>query len=67
MQSVRAAVNELFNEFGDARTGSPLCRELADLILSGDLASQKEPEEAFRKRLLSTRSPGKDFLAFGNL
>lgn len=42
----RAVVNELLNELGDIRTGSPLSREVADLLLAGDLAGEKEPEEA---------------------
>lgn len=67
MESVGAAVNELLDEFGDCRTSSPLCREIADLLLGGDLASQEEPEDAFGKWLLSAGSSGKNFLAFGNL
>ena len=40
-----AAVDQLLNKFGDVRTGGPFGREVADLLLAGDFASQQKPEE----------------------
>ena len=62
-----AAVDELLNELGNIGAGSPLSREVADLLLRGDLAGQKKPEETFRERLLATRGLGEELLALGDL
>ena len=35
-----AAVDQLLNKFGDVRTSGPFGREVADLLLAGDFASQ---------------------------
>jgi hypothetical protein len=67
VEVARAAVDELLDELGDVGTGSPLSGEVADLLLGGDLAGQKKPEETFRERLLATGGLGKELLAFGDL
>lgn len=63
----RAAVDELLDELGDIGTGSPVGRQVADLLLRRNLASQEKPEETLGKRLLATRGLGKDILALGDL
>lgn len=40
-----AAVDELLDELGHIGTGSPLGRQVADLLLGGNLAGQEKPEE----------------------
>lgn len=40
-----AAVDELLNELGDVGAGSPLGRQVADLLLAWDLTGQEQPEE----------------------
>jgi hypothetical protein len=62
----RAAVDELLNELGDLGAGSPVGREVADLLLGGDLAGQEKPEEAFGQRLLATGGLGQKLLALGD-
>jgi len=61
-----AVVDQLLDELGDVGTGSPLSREVADLLLSRDLAGQEKPEETFGKRLLATRGLGEKLLALGD-
>jgi hypothetical protein len=58
-----AAVDQLLNELGDVRAGSPLSGQVADLLLAGDLAGQEKPEETFWKGLLATWCLGKGLLA----
>ncbi len=41
----RAVVDELLDELGDVGTGGPFGREVANLLLGGDLAGQEKPEE----------------------
>jgi len=62
----RAAVDELLDEFGDIGSGSPLGRQITDLLLGRNLTGQEKPEEAFRKRLLATRGLGEKLLALGD-
>lgn len=64
---VRAAVNELLDELRHIGAGGPLGREVANLLLTGNLSSQKEPEKTLGKRLLSTRSLRKKLLALRDL
>ena len=40
-----AAVDQLLNELGDVGAGSPLGRQVADLLLAWDLTGQEQPEE----------------------
>lgn len=40
-----AAVDQLLNELGDVGAGSPLGRQVADLLLGWDLTGQEQPEE----------------------
>lgn len=61
-----AAVDELLNELGDVRAGSPLGRQVADLLLAGNLAGQEQPEETLGEGLLATRGLGEDLLALGD-
>lgn len=67
VEGVGAAVNELLKEFGEVGAGSPLSRQVPDLLLRGDLTGQEEPEETFRERLLTTGSLGQELLALGDL
>lgn len=41
----RAVVDQFLDELGDVGTGSPLGREIADLLLGRDLAGKQKPEE----------------------
>jgi hypothetical protein len=59
-------VNELLDELGDVGAGSPLGGQVANLLLSGDLAGQEKPEETFRERLLAARGLGEKLLALGD-
>lgn len=67
VEGARAAVDELLNELGDIRAGSPLSRQVADLLLGGDLAGQQKPEETLRQRLLASGSLGQELLNLGDL
>jgi hypothetical protein len=62
-----AAVDELLDELGDIGAGGPLGREVANLLLGGDLAGQEEPEETFWQRLLAAGGLGEELLALGDL
>jgi hypothetical protein len=62
----RAAVEELLDELGDLGPRSPVGRELANLLLGGNLASQEQPEETFRQGLLAAGGLGKELLALGD-
>ena len=62
----RAAVDELLDELGDIGTGSPVSRQVADLLLGGDLAGQEKPEKTLGKGLLATGSLGENILALGD-
>lgn len=42
-----AAVDQLLNKFGDVRTGGPFSRQVADLLLAGNLTGQQQPEETW--------------------
>lgn len=45
VQVIGAAVNELLNVLGNVGPSSPFSREVANLLLAGDLARQQQPEE----------------------
>jgi hypothetical protein len=66
VESAGAAVDKLLNELGEVGAGSPLSRQVANLLLRGNLSGQKQPEETFRERLLTTGGLGKKLLAFGD-
>jgi hypothetical protein len=66
MEGGWAAINELFDEFRQLCSSRPFGREILDLLLTWDLASQEQPEEAFWEWLLTTRSFGKQLLTFWN-
>lgn len=67
VEGVGAAVNELLNELGKLRAGSPLGGEVANLLLGGNLTGEEEPEETLGKRLGTTGSLGEKLLALGDL
>ena len=67
VEGVGAAVDELLEELGEVGAGSPLSRQVTDLLLRGDLTGQEEPEETFRERLLTTGSLGQELLALRDL
>ena len=58
MKSWWAAVEDLFDEFGDSSTGSPVTGELGNLLLSRDFACDQEPEETLGKGLRASGSFG---------
>lgn len=62
----RAAVDQLLDELGEVGAGSPLSREVADLLLSRDLAGKEKPEKTLGKRLLSAGGLGEELLALGD-
>lgn len=64
---VGAAVDELLDELGNIGTGSPLRREVANLLLRGNFASQEQPEETFRQRLLAAGGLGENLLTLWDL
>lgn len=66
MEIGRAVVDELLDELRDVGTSSPLGREIANLLLSGDLASQEKPEETLGKGLLAAGGLGEKVLALGD-
>jgi hypothetical protein len=43
----RAVVDQLLDELGKVGAGGPVSREVADLLLGRDLASQEKPEETW--------------------
>lgn len=45
VKSARAAVEELLDELRDIRASCPLGRQVANLLLRGDLTSQEQPEQ----------------------
>jgi len=45
MQIVRASIDQLLDKFWYIGSGSPLGRQVTNLLLAGNLASQEEPEE----------------------
>jgi len=47
VEVIGAAVDELFDELGHIGTGSPVGREVADLLLGGNLAGQEKPEKTW--------------------
>jgi len=47
VQVIWAAVDKLFDEFGNFGTGGPLSGEVADLLLAGNFTSQEKPEETW--------------------
>jgi len=67
VEVARAAVNELLDVLRKLGTGSPLSREVTDLLLRRNLTGQEKPEETFGKRLGATWSLGESFLAFWDL
>ena len=62
----RASVKDFLNELGEGGTGSPLLGKLGDLLLGGDLAGDKEPEETFGEGLGATGGLGEELLALGD-
>jgi hypothetical protein len=62
----RAAVDQLLDELGEVGAGSPLGREITDLLLRRDLTGEEKPEETLRKGLLATGSLGEELLALGD-
>jgi hypothetical protein len=66
VKSAGAAVDELLDELGQVGASGPLGGEVANLLLRGNLTSQEQPEETFRKRLLTTGGLGKKLLALGD-
>jgi hypothetical protein len=66
VEVVRAVVDELLNELGEIGSGSPLGREVTDLLLGRDLAGQEKPEKTLGKRLLATGGLGEKLLALGD-
>lgn len=41
----RAAIDKLLNELGDIGPGSPFGRQVTDLLFTGDLSGQEQPEK----------------------
>ena len=66
MEGGWAAVEDLLDEGGEGRAGSPVLREGGDLLLSGDLAGEEEPEETLGQRLRPTGGLGEGLLALGD-
>ena len=50
MESGRAAVEDLLDEGGKGRAGSPVLGEGGDLLLGGHLSGEEKPEEGFGER-----------------
>lgn len=67
VESAGAAVDELLNELGNIGAGGPLSRQVTNLLLGGDLASQQKPEQTLGQRLFTTRSLGQQLLNLGDL
>jgi hypothetical protein len=67
VEGAGAAVDELLNELGDVGAGSPLSRQVANLLLGGDLAGQQKPEQTLRKGLGATGGLGEELLDIGDL
>ena len=67
MEGAGAAVDELLDELGDIGAGSPLGRQVTDLLLGGDLAGQQEPEETLGQGLSTAGSLGQELLDLGDL
>jgi hypothetical protein len=63
---IGAAVDKLFDKLGNIGSGSPLSREVADLLFRWNLTSEEQPEKTLGKRFLSTWCLGKDLLTFGD-
>ena len=66
MEGGRAAVEDLLDEGGEGRAGSPVLGEGGDLLLGGDLAGEEEPEETLGQRLRPTGGLGEGLLALGD-
>ena len=66
MEGRRATVEDLLNEGGNGCTGSPVLGECGDLLLGGDLAGEKQPEETFGKGLGPAGGLGKGCLDLRN-
>lgn len=56
-------VDGLLNKLGQFGASSPICRKIADLLLTGDLAGQEQPVQTFREGFFTTRSLGEELLA----
>ena len=54
VESARAAVDKLLNELGEVGAGGPLSRQVANLLLRGNLAGQKQPEETCHSSDMAT-------------
>ena len=67
VEGAGAAVDELLDELGDIGAGSPLGRQVTDLLLGGDLAGQQEPEETLGQGLSTAGSLGQELLDLGDL
>jgi hypothetical protein len=67
VESVGATIDELLNKLGNIGAGSPLGRQVTNLLLGGDLAGQQKPEETLGQGFLTTGSLGQELLALGDL
>jgi hypothetical protein len=61
-----APVKDLLYEIRDRSACGPVFRELGDLLIRWDLASDEEPKETLRKGLRTTWSLGKLLLNLGD-
>lgn len=66
VQSGWAPVEDLLHKIRDRSACGPVFRELSDLLIRWDLASDKEPKETLRKGLRATWSLGKLLLDLGD-
>lgn len=53
VEGVGATVNQLLDELGDIGAGSPLGREVANLLLGGNLTGEEKPEETYARQSMS--------------
>ena len=66
MESRGAPVKELFYELRNCSAGGPVLGQLGNLLRSGNLSGQQEPEETLRQWFTAARSLRKEFLALRN-
>ena len=66
MEGGRAAVEDLLDEGGEGRAGSPVLGEGVDLLLGGNLTSEEKPEETLGKRLRPARGLRESLLDLGD-
>jgi len=67
VEGAGAAVKEFQNKLGDVGAGSPLGREVTNLLLGGDLTGQQQPEQTLGQRLLAAGGLGEKLLDLGDL